>query len=238
MPRLHLPSIPRGEKAVRITGEEARYLLNVLRMKVGEELSLFDSSGAHFKAKITRSGKNSVVAELGAALPPAGEPARPLVLLQGILKGRKMDYVIQKASELGVSEVVPLVTERSQVRQTRKHERWRKIALEASRQSFRTSVAEIREPVTLEAFFGASGPSEGFMFWEEGGSSLRDVRLEPSKEPLLIAVGPEGGFTAEEVSLARAKGLEIKSLGERILRAETAAVSAITIVQFVLGEMG
>jgi 16S rRNA (uracil1498-N3)-methyltransferase len=238
MPRLYLPSIPRDEKAILITGEESRYLLNVLRMKAGDEFTVFDSSGGHFKAEIKRTGKNSVVAELGEALPPASEPVRRLVLLQGILKGRKMDYVVQKATELGVDKFVPLVTERSQVRRTRKHERWQKIALEASRQSFRAKVPDVTEPVALGEFLESAKSLAGYIFWEEGGSSLRDAAIGVSDEPFVVAIGPEGGFTSDEVELAREKGLDVKSLGSRILRAETATVSAVTLVQFLLGEMG
>jgi 16S rRNA (uracil1498-N3)-methyltransferase len=238
MPRLYIPSIPREEKAVLITGEESRYLLKVLRMKAGDEFTVFDSSGGHFKAKIKRIGKNSVVAELGEALPSAPVPVRRLVLLQGILKGGKMDYVVQKAAELGVDIVVPLVTERSQVRQTRKHERWRKIALEASRQSFRTTVPDVTKPVALSEFLDGAKSFAGYIFWEEGGSSLRDASIKVSDEPFVVAIGPEGGFTSDEVKLASDKGLDVKSLGGRILRAETATVSAVTIVQFLLGEMG
>ncbi len=238
MPRLYIPSIRRKEKAFSITGEESRYLLNVLRMKAGDEFAVFDSSGRHFKAKIKRIGKNNVVAELGEALPSVPEPVRRLVLLQGILKGRKMDYVVQKATELGVGKVVPLVTERSQVRQTRKHERWRKIALEASRQSLRTTVPEVTEPVAMGKFLEGEKSLAGYIFWEEGGSSLRDSKIKSSDEPFVVAIGPEGGFRSDEVELARRKGLDVKSLGSRVLRAETATVSALTIVQFLLGEMG
>jgi 16S rRNA (uracil1498-N3)-methyltransferase len=238
MPRLYIPSIPRDEKALFITGEESRYLLNVLRMKAGDEFAVFDSSGGHFKAEIKRIGRNGVVAELREALPPASEPVRRLVLLQGILKGRQMDYVVQKATELGVDKVVPLVTVRSQVRQTRKHERWQKIALEASRQSFRTTVPDVTEPVALGKFLEGAKSLTGYIFWEQGGSSLRDAAIEVSDEPFVVAIGPEGGFTGDEVELAREKGLDVKSLGSRILRAETATVSAVTIVQFLLGEMG
>jgi 16S rRNA (uracil1498-N3)-methyltransferase len=238
MPRLYLPSIPSGEKAIFIAGEESRYLLNVLRMKVGDEFTVFDASGAHFRAEVKRVGKTNVVAELKEALPPAPEPVRRLILLQGILKGKKMDYVVQKATELGVAQIVPVATRRSQVRQTRKHDRWQKIALEASRQSYRTSVPEVMEPVAFDKFLVGAGPLKGCIFWEEGGASLRGMKLDASEEPFIVAIGPEGGFTEDEVTMARGKGLDVASLGSRILRAETATVSAITIVQFLLGEMG
>ncbi len=238
MPRLFLPATIDPDREVLIMGEEAHYLLAVLRMKSGEELSLFDSSGRHFRARITRAGRKGVTAELLEELSPAQDPARPIVLLQGILKSDKMDLVVQKSTELGVSRIVPVVAERSQVRHTRKGERWRKVAREASRQSFRTSVPEVDEPQSMADFFGSADGFEGFIFWEGGGSSLRDARLEPSPRPLVVAVGPEGGFTEEEVALAGRKGLEAKSLGDRILRAETAAIAGLAVVQFLLGELG
>ncbi|MEJ2323505.1 MAG: 16S rRNA (uracil(1498)-N(3))-methyltransferase [Nitrospirota bacterium] len=238
MPRLFLPSEIDPQRNVLIAGEEAHYLLAVLRMKAGEELSLFDPSGRHFRARISWAGREGITAELLEELPPARDPARPVVLVQGILKSDKMDLVVRKSTELGVSRIVPVVAERSQVRSTRKGERWRKVAREAARQSFRTSVPGVDEPQGLAEFFGGAGSLEGFIFWEGGGSSLREARLKHSPNPLVIAIGPEGGFTEAEVSLAGRKGLEVKSLGERILRAETAAVAALAVVQFLLGELG
>lgn len=207
-------------------------------MKAGDELEIFDSTGTRFVAAVIKTGKSTAALEAIRTLPPLAEPARRLVLLQGLLKGQKMDYVVQKTTELGVSEIVPLVAERSQVRQTGKRERWRKIAVEASRQSLRSSVPSIAEPVTFREFFAGKAQLDGFIFWEEGGSSLRAMKPVISEKPLFLAVGPEGGFTAGEVELARKSGLEVKTLGQRVLRAETAAVSAVTIAQFVLGEMG
>ncbi|MGD2079703.1 MAG: 16S rRNA (uracil(1498)-N(3))-methyltransferase [Nitrospirota bacterium] len=239
MPRLFLPSEIDPQREVLITGEEAHYLLAVLRMKAGEEFSLFDPSGRHFRARISRAGRKDAAAELLAELPPARDPARPVVLVQGMLKSDKMDLVVRKSTELGVSRIVPVVAERSQVRRTRKGERWRKVAREASRQCFRTSVPEVDEPLGMAEFLSSAEGFEGFVFWEGGGSSLGEAwQLKPSSEPLVVAIGPEGGFTEEEVDLARRKGLEAKSLGERILRAETAAVAALTVVQFLLGELG
>jgi 16S rRNA (uracil1498-N3)-methyltransferase len=238
LPRLFLPSEIDPQRNVLIAGEEAHYLLAVLRMKAGEELSLFDPSGRHFRARISRAGREGITAELLEELPPARDPARPVVLVQAILKSDKMDLVVRKSTELGVSRIVPVVAERSQVRSTRKGERWRKVAREAARQSFRTSVPGVDEPQGLAEFFGGAGSLEGFIFWEGGGSSLREARLKHSPNPLVIAIGPEGGFTEAEVSLAGRKGLEVKSLGERILRAETAAVAALAVVQFLLGELG
>ncbi len=238
MPRLYLQSIPRDDKHVFITGENARYLLAVLRCRPGDEFTVFNSASGHYRAKVVRAGRNGVMAELLDALPPVVEPVQEVVLLQGLLKGRKMDFVVQKATELGVGAVVPLVTERSQLRRTRKLGRWQKIALEAARQSARARVPDIRELTSMEAFLEHEAkPLRGFIFWEEGGTSMLEERPAAGDGPLYVAVGPEGGFTEREVRRAGESGLLVKSLGKRILRAETAAVSALTIVQFLLGEM-
>jgi|Deesub1362A_J573_1020465.scaffolds.fasta_scaffold00013_231 16S rRNA (uracil1498-N3)-methyltransferase len=238
MPRIYLPSILAGKPDVKITGENARYLLSVLRCRVGDKLIVFDSEGCHYKAEIIKTGKNNLYIELKETLPPVPEPKTGIILLQGILKGQKMDMVIQKATELGVKEIVPLITERTQIKETRKLQRWQKIAVEAARQSGRGMVPEVQKPVEVQKFFDSENAFTGFIFWEEGGVSLRDRTISCSDKPIVVAVGPEGGFTEEEVRLAEKKGLIVATLGNRILRAETAAISAITLIQFLLGEMG
>ena len=162
-----------------------------------------------------------------------------LTLVQGILKGEKMDIVIQKATELGVKEIIPAITERSQIRQTRKVDRWRKIAEEASKQSGRTMIPVVHEPIEFNSLFTVhhSLPIKGFIFWEEGGVPLREAIHQFTDSPIYLLVGPEGGFSKEEVSLAVSKGLITVSLGKRILRAETAAISAVALIQFLLGDI-
>jgi 16S rRNA (uracil1498-N3)-methyltransferase len=145
------------------------------------------------------------------------------------------------------------------VRETRKAARWRKIAEEASRQSGRNIVPEVHEPVEFKQFLSAcasvrqgdaekrrSGDAKGFIFWEDGGASfnvsIKKISVSPSYpfagSPIHLLIGPEGGFTHEEVALAEEKSFHVVSLGKRILRAETAAISAVTLVQFLLGDMG
>lgn len=238
MPRVYVASIPPDEPLLRLTGDSARYMLNVLRCREGQEFIIFDSTGSQFQAEIKKTSRGVVVLELKGKLQPLPEPRRPVVLLQGMLKGQKMDTVVRMATELGVREIVPVVSERSQVRESRKQPRWRKIALEAARQSGRTFVPEVREPVGLEEYLSAQGGNlEGYIFWEEGGRSLKDEMIKESENPLVVAVGPEGGFTASEVRFAEGKGLKTATLGRRILRADTASVSTLTLIQFLLGEM-
>jgi 16S rRNA (uracil1498-N3)-methyltransferase len=150
-----------------------------------------------------------------------------------------------------VNEIVPAVTERSQLRDTRRVKRWRKIAEEASRQSGRSVVPVVHEPVELRKYLTSSAfqsASQGFIFYEEGGISLKhafhmmqDARYtihdRTNKGGLICSIGPEGGFTKEEVQFAEEQGLTVVSLGKRVLRAETAAISAVTLVQYLFGDM-
>ncbi len=256
---------------VTVSGEKAKYLISVLRCNLGDELQVFDGEGSCYRAKISDMGNKKITIDLLEKVPYDTESPLNLVLVQGILKGEKMDLVIQKTTELGVREIIPAITERSQIRETRKTARWRKIAEEASRQSGRTKMPTVHEPMELSAILEADrsgdtekrrhGEMKGFIFWEEGGMPLGEAvqrikmqdtdtsplnskghggvnsQLSTFKSQLFIAIGPEGGFTKEEVSLANTKGLITVSLGKRILRAETAAISAVALVQFLMGDM-
>jgi 16S rRNA (uracil1498-N3)-methyltransferase len=259
MPRIFLPVINLRENQVSITGEKARYLTTVLRCATGDELIVFDGQGNCLRTRILKIDRREVLAEVLKEFDCNMESPLNIILVQGLLKGQKMDMVIQKATELGVKEVQPVITERTQPRETRKVVRWRKIAEEASRQSGRSIVPIIREPAELNQFLagldqlGRHGDTEtrrhgemkGFIFWEEGGVSLKEAvhkictstihRVAVS--PIHILIGPEGGFTKEEITAAEKKRLIVTTLGKRILRAETAAISAITLVQFLLGDL-
>jgi 16S rRNA (uracil1498-N3)-methyltransferase len=245
------------ENRVTITDEKAHYLLSVLRCRKGDNLIIFDGKGTCFTAVIRAIRKREVVTEILETFSCHLESPLYSVLVQGILKGEKMDIVIQKATELGVNEIVPAVTERSQLRDTKRVSRWRKIAEEASRQSGRSIVPVVHEPVELRnylAFSPVRATLSGFIFYEEEGMKLSEAVAafpfkcgegvsypgseERKETELLILIGPEGGFTKEEVGFAEERGLNVISLGKRVLRAETAAISAVTLVQYLLGDMG
>lgn len=241
---------------ISIAGEKAHYLLSVLRCRKGDNLIIFDGRGKCSTAVIREIRKQEVVTEILESAACDLESPLYSILAQGILKGEKMDMVIQKATELGVSEIVPAVTERSQLKETRRVSRWRKIAEEAARQSGRSVIPSVHEPVELRDYLASSTAHtslSGFIFYEEEGMKLSEaVAASPSilgkkgsypanterkETELLIFVGPEGGFTKEEVRFAQERGLRIVSLGKRVLRAETAAISAVTLVQYLLGDM-
>ena len=252
MPRIFIPIPSIKENRISITGDKARYLSTVLRCKKGDDLIVFDGEGNCLRTNIIETGKREVVLEVLEKFSCNTEAPIRIILVQGLLKGQKMDLVVQKTTELGVKEIIPLITERSQARQTRKVERWQKIAEEASRQSGRNVVPLIQEPINFNDYLSllvtrhSSMPLRGFIFWEEGGLSLKEavhkISISPihrvAVSPVHILVGPEGGFTREEVSASEKKGFIVTSLGKRILRAETASISALTLVQFLLGDLG
>jgi 16S rRNA (uracil1498-N3)-methyltransferase len=245
MPRVFLP-VEENPCRIRIAGEKAHYLATVLRCKEGEELEILDGKGHSFRAKIISVAKKEITAEVLGAVTLGTESPVNLILIQGLLRGEKMDLVIQKATELGVSEIVPAVTDRSQVRNTGKADRWRKIAEDASRQSGRTAIPVIRQVIPFRDIISGDSPyapssrqRRGLLFWERKGASLKKVSegLEGCTS-LIIAVGPEGGFTGDEVQRAEERGFLIATLGSRILRAETAAIVATALSQFLFGDMG
>jgi 16S rRNA (uracil1498-N3)-methyltransferase len=243
MPRIFIPEIPAGEDRISITGEKAKYLASVLRCRKGDELVIFDGKGNCLRTNILKVDRRQVIADILEKFTCNIESPLNLTLVQSILKGEKMDIVIQKATELGIKEIMPVITERSQLRETRKATRWKKIAGEASRQSGRSIIPFINEPADFKKILNTHFPqteSCGFIFYEDEGVKLSETvpSLVPRPSSLFIFIGPEGGFTNQEVSLAKEKGLFVISLGNRILRAETAAITAISIIQYEFGDMG
>lgn len=245
MPRIFLP-ITDESKIINITGEKAHYLIKVLRCEVGDHIEVLDGKGRFFQCVIRRLSRKEVEAEIISMHPYDTESPLNLVLLQGLLKGEKMDLVIQKTTELGIKEIYPVITERSQVRDTGKIPRWRMIAEDASRQSGRIVVPTIHEPLGYTAALSminsvAGYNLKGFIFWERGGIPLKEALSKISLSlysrtfsPIYLLIGPEGGFTVEEVRQAEEGGLLTVSLGKRILRAETAAIVSTALIQFYL----
>jgi len=222
-----------------ISGEKARYLTSVLRCSPGDPLTIKDSIGNVFSARIISAGRKEVQIEIGEKQEYDTESFLHITLLQGLLKGEKMDLVIQKSTEMGVREIIPVVTERSQVRETRKLPRWRKIAEEASRQSGRNAIPTVHEAVELDNLFLLHRVPAGIIFWEQDGIPFADAlsNLAGCREVALFT-GPEGGFSATEVALITKNGFLAATLGRRILRAETAALAVVSIIQFALGDLG
>lgn len=214
---------------IRLPTEKSHYLQSVLRLVEGDTLEVIDGKGKAYKAVISSIRKRDVHLDITSELPVDAESAARIILCQGILKGEKMDLVVQKATELGAAEIIPLITERCLVKKTRKVGRWEKIAEEAAEQCGRAVIPTVHEPVPLNEL-SRRGRMDGFVFWEGGGSPLSGA--DPARETVYLLVGPEGGFTTAEVKTAEDYGLVRTTLGKRILRADTAAIVAVALLQF------
>jgi len=241
MHRIFLTKSSLLERPTVIQDKKAHYLSSVLRCKAGDQIIVTDENGFSNTAKILSSSKKLVTIEITGDYIINTESGLDIILVQGLLKGEKMDIIVQKATELGVTAIMPVVTERSQMRETRKHPRWKKIAEEASRQSGRTRVPVIQEACPFNEIFNAPGLTtvKGVIFWEQGGEKLSAVINKLSSvRKICLFIGPEGGFSEKEAILASEKGFLTATLGTRILRAETAAISAVSVIQFALGDLG
>lgn len=241
IPTLFLKDTEIAGGLITVGGDKAYYLKTVLRTRPGAKIVIKDGQGKTFNGVVRSIDLHSITVEITDSPAVSSESTLHTTLIQGLLKGEKMDLVIRIATELGVNEIVPVVTERSQVRHTRRLDRWTKIAEEAARQSGRNVIPQIHEVSGLHSIFEAAPSDESarILFWERGGAPLNSLikRLKGVRR-VAVLTGPEGGFSEDEVRLAEEKGFSVATLGCRILRAETAAIATVSIIQFGLGDLG
>jgi 16S rRNA (uracil1498-N3)-methyltransferase len=226
------------KRTITLTADEARHLREVLRLKPGDEVSVFDGEGKEFRGRVAQARRESAELELDGEIQPA-RPESPLqiTLAVALLKGEKFDLVVQKATELGVQRVTPLITRyadihlRDQSDAAKRVARWQRIALEAAKQSGRAFVPEISMPVAFDSL-----NSDGLvvMFSERDGESLETL---PPSDTITALVGSEGGWSDEEIESARARDFHVITLGGRILRAETAAITVTALLQHRFGDL-
>lgn len=228
MPRLFVaPEKLVGERLV-LDADARKYLTKVLRLAAGDEVVIFDGRGTEIEARLVNGGELSLGRRRAVAL-----PAVAITLLQAVAKGDRMDLVVQKTTELGVTRIVPVLAARSVARPERAA-RWQTIAREAARQSGRADVPEVAVPVPLETALATSAEVRFVLFEGERARSLRR-ELPGTAHSVALLVGPEGGFTPAEVESAEKHGFRPVGLGPRILRTETAAIVAVALVQAGLG---
>lgn len=241
------PEAIEGNRIV-LKGDAAHQVKDVLRLREGDQITVLDNSGQEFRVTLAEVGRDLVVGEVTGSSAARGEPQTRITLYQALLKGPKFELVLQKATELGVSSFVPVVTDRCVVTDSiseMKVSRWRKIVTEAAEQSRRGKLPEVF-PVVSFAEACRSASNYALIPWEEEGSvSIGEIlgkwsSRSTSGQPLSpsIFIGPEGGFAPAEVEMAKRYGILPVTLGPRILRAETAALAAIAVVLYHFGEMG
>ncbi len=255
-----------GESLLELSAEESHHALHVLRIRKGDSIRLFDGKGFFYDARVAKTGRRSVTFRVASRFESRSEPLTRVVLFVSLLKGRKSDFLVQKSVELGVGEIVFFPSVRSVARKNESSKdkgggaaRWEKIVVSACKQSRRATLMGVRLAVSLEeALASAPEKADRYVFWEEmsgdddsekgveespldsegdspeAGSAARN----PFPHGVCAMIGPEGGFTGEEIALVRGAGFRPRSLGRRILRAETAALAAATILLSLSGELG
>jgi 16S rRNA (uracil1498-N3)-methyltransferase len=235
------------KKTPVVKGQEARHLLKVLRLVPGDRVGLLDGTGKGYEAEIIGPSGDGVKVAMGGPLPLPKESPLKIIVAQALLKERKMDRLIRQLTELGVYQWRPVVSERTIARLpgnrlAARIRRWEKIAVEAMKQCRRGRMPRIFAPVDLKALLNLDLNCDlKIAFWEEEGRRLSAEKEKPSgrgSRVALVLIGPEGGFSAEEMAQARARGFATAGLGPRILRAETATVAAVTLIQHLFGDMG
>ena len=249
--RFYAPLSAFDSSLTRITlaSDEARHLREVLRLKVGDEVYVFNGAGKEFQCRVEQSRRDlahlMVLREVEAARP---ESPLHLTLAVALLKGEKFDLVVQKATELGVTVIVPVVTKLADIRLrdesdvVKRIARWQRIALEAAKQCGRAVVPDIAAPVAfanLVVHAAAEPQSNCLIFSERDGQSLTETKklLSAKASRLTALVGSEGGWTNEEIRMASDQGWKIITLGGRTLRAETAAIVAAALLQHLAGDL-
>jgi 16S rRNA (uracil1498-N3)-methyltransferase len=239
--RLFVPVERLGGPRLTLTGPDHRHVGLVLRARPGDTLTLFDGTGGEVEAEVVRVERTETELALGARRAVVG-PAVSLTLLCAIPRGPRMDFLVQKTSELGVARIIPVVTERSVVRPDAqgadgKRARWEKIAREAARQCGRADLPIVDPPVALpEALAGSALPGRRLALFEgERARSLRGALEGTQPAATALLIGPEGGFALAELAAARDAGFEAVGLGQRILRVETAAIVAVALVAAACG---
>lgn len=218
----------------------AQHLLRALRLRAGDPCVLFNGDGHDHDARITAIGKREAQVEVTARRRVDNESPLRVGLLQGIARGEKMDWIVQKATELGVARILPVASERSEVRldpqrADRRLAHWREVAIAACEQSGRAVVPELAPPQPLEHAAGfRDGP--GFVLDPNAGKSLRAV-LPTGATACTLAIGPEGGWSSHDLEQLQRAGFEGLRMGNRVLRTETAGIAALAALQALAGDL-
>jgi 16S rRNA (uracil1498-N3)-methyltransferase len=229
-----------------IGGDDARHIVQVLRLSAGDIIGLFDGSGVECEARIVSTANRRVTVSVIRRSCPSSESPVKITVVQGLLKDKKMDGLIRQLSEMGATRFLPLRARRSVPvpdiqRLSGRITRWEKIAIEAAKQCGRSRILQITEPLSLDEVLALCSQDDlKLVFWEKERQPLGRIALDPARsiQKLIILLGPEGGWDPAEVEQARACGFVTIGMGPRILRAETAAVAACALVQYVFGDMG
>lgn len=241
IPRVYLPTACVVGETVVLDKEASHYLRTVLRVSAGQAIQCFDGSGYVYALRVDTVEAKKLSLSCLSRFQQQNESPLKLTLAQAISRGEKMDYTIQKAVELGVNTIVPVVSERVGVSLDKERAKsrlahWRKVIVSACEQSGRSYLPELKPIISLEAYLQTLNVQESRLKLILNPHDEAQIKAFPSVSELELLVGPEGGFTETECALAVKQGFQSWQLGPRILRTETAALAAISILQFKLGD--
>jgi 16S rRNA (uracil1498-N3)-methyltransferase len=247
IPRIYNPDALENKTTCELGADNLKYLKQVMRLKQGDKINIFDGYGCEFEAVIKGFSTKTVFIELGKIIPTAIKEIR-ITLAQAIPKAGKMDAIVKSAAELGADVIIPFDATRSVGRiadekSSFKVARWQKIAGEAARSSHSSHIAKVSKVSSFANMIAlASGDSLRLIFWEEESQKtikdiLQDETITAIKD-FFIVIGPEGGFSRDEVIMAKESGFTSVSLGKQILKVETAAAAIISIIQYEKGIFG
>ena len=241
--RIHIDESLSTGRFIEIEGDKARYLARVLRLHVGDVITAFNGSDGEFEATLAGLKKQVVSLSIGKPVEASTESPLNVHLVQGVSRGERMDFVVQKATELGVKRITPVLTEYGVVklsadRAEKRRHHWQKVAISACEQSGRVRPPLVEAPIGLKDWFGAatSAADTDLILQPGAPTPLAAVAAPATKACLLI--GPEGGFSQAEYEDAALAGFMPVSLGPRILRTETAAAAALAVAQAAWGDLG
>lgn len=249
MHRFYVPNIDASERAISLDGTVARQLRTVLRVDSGEHIRLFDGSGSEWEVEVDHVGKGSVSTTLISAVKPVPEPRVSVTMLLGLARPERIELAIQKCTELGAVRFVPVTSERVQGGNTgtpspKRLERWQRIAIEAAEQSGRAIVPTVESPMAvLDAVEQTAEQQPVLCMWEEVADQSRPLStvlrsFGSGSTKLAALIGPPGGFTEEEVTAIQEVGADLVTLGSRVLRSETAAITVMSAILYELGDLG
>lgn len=232
---------------VAIEGSEAHHIRNVLRLKPGDKVRLFDGEGFEYEAIIHRFLANRIEIKITHKFPGTHESPVQIAVAQALLKEKKMDRLLRHLCELGITQWIPFISDRSvskpgEKRLSARVERWNKIVKESCKQCQRSKLPEIIKTLTFKDVLGYGRSCDlKIIFYENASATLKSL-MAPNPpalcQKILLILGPEGGFSDQEIENARTAGYVVAGLGSRILRAETAAIAACTLTQYLFGDMG
>lgn len=241
MPRFPVKNEQISGNIASISGSDYRHITKVLRLKRGDSITLFDEDSTEYSGNIKQINQKDILVEIKESWQSKTESDLNIYLYQAVIKSSRMDLVVQKTTELGVTRIIPVVTERTQNWIKTKLDRLNKISLESAKQCRRTSPPEITKPVNFEkALEKAQDNGLKIILYENSALSLKDHfnKLDGNIKNISVFIGPEGGYTENEIKLAESLGYTALGLGKRVLRAETAAITLISLLQFQFGDLG